>query len=753
MPIQPPSLADRSFDDLVEEVLQRIPAHTPEWTNPRLGDPGRTLVELFAWLTDTLLYRANLIPERQRLAFMALLGMPLRPAASARGLVSLKLPRDDVTGAVYLRASASIKDPVAFETLSELTVLPISAEAYCKRKVPEAKRSKDIDRLIDGLRSVYNIRGGDQVSPYITTPVFAGEAQEKQGFHLVAHTVDASLWLALLAPKAPQQPDQPALNTAIRSTLGKSATGGQQLISIGIAPLIAVPALFEEVGPRARIPHAWEMSFVNDDGLPDYITLQIVNDTSAGLTRNGVVRLALPEERFIQAPSNDVATNLEAGVGDAPPRLDAPDKAARLISWLRLRPLAGEEPLAQLNLSWVGINAVEIDQRTTFGPRVLGISTGGADQVIQLPVRSVEPETLQIEVEESGRGYQPWRRVEDLLAIDRDPTKAREARVYVLDSEAGTLRFGDGVRGRIPEAGMRVRVRRMRAGGGRAGNLPPGALTELTGSDQANARVALKVGQALATEGGEDAEDLSAAEKRIPSLLRHRSRAVTSGDYRTLALETPGVDIGRVELMPRFKPQQRRFDVPGVVSVVVLPNAPTGSLPNPRPDRPMIEAVHAYLDARRPLATELYVIGCEYIALSLSIAISLRDGFGQDTVLNDVRTALRRFLWPLAPGGIDAQGWPLGRSVRDRELEVEVARVPGVASVGGINLFESGVSGWRLLPRPNDCAPQELALKPWQLPELHEIVVVVGSSAPSEIRRRATAGSGGIAIPLVPELC
>jgi hypothetical protein len=137
----------------------------------------------------------------------------------------------------------------------------------------------------------------------------------------------------------------------------------------------------------------------------------------------------------------------------------------------------------------------------------------------------------------------------------------------------------------------------------------------------------------------------------------------------------------------------------------------------------------------------------------LSIAISLRDGFGQDTVLNDVRTALRRFLWPLAPGGIDAQGWPLGRSVRDRELEVEVARVPGVASVGGINLFESGVSGWRLLPRPNDCAPQELALKPWQLPELHEIVVVVGSSAPNEIRRRATAGSGGIAIPLVPELC
>ena len=80
MPILPPGLDDRRFDDLVEDLIARIPAHTPEWTNPRLGDPGRTLIELFAWLGDTLLYRANLIPERQRLAFLSLLGIGLEPA-------------------------------------------------------------------------------------------------------------------------------------------------------------------------------------------------------------------------------------------------------------------------------------------------------------------------------------------------------------------------------------------------------------------------------------------------------------------------------------------------------------------------------------------------------------------------------------------------------------------------------------------------------------------------------------------------
>ena len=109
MPIVPPSLDDRSYDDLVAELIARIPAHTPEWTNPVPGDPGRTLLELFAWLADTLLYRANLIPERQRLAFLRLLGVPLRPAMPARGLIGVSIDDDTLTDAVQLRAGATAK--------------------------------------------------------------------------------------------------------------------------------------------------------------------------------------------------------------------------------------------------------------------------------------------------------------------------------------------------------------------------------------------------------------------------------------------------------------------------------------------------------------------------------------------------------------------------------------------------------------------------------------------------------------------
>src|SRR5512145_3026555 len=114
MPILPPALDDRSFTDLVDELLARIPAHTPDWRDPRPGDPGVTILELFAWLADTLLYRANLVPERQHIAFLRLLGIPLRAAVAARGLVAVSIDERSFSGSVTLAARNTIKGPVTF---------------------------------------------------------------------------------------------------------------------------------------------------------------------------------------------------------------------------------------------------------------------------------------------------------------------------------------------------------------------------------------------------------------------------------------------------------------------------------------------------------------------------------------------------------------------------------------------------------------------------------------------------------------
>jgi len=741
MPISPPKLDDRNFEDLVAELLARIPAHTPEWV-PQPGDPGRTLLELFAWLGETILYRANLIPERQRLAFLKLLGQQMQPARAARGLVSVNLNEAGATDVVKLAAEAIVSGPVDFETRSELAVLPVSAECYYKRPLSdhEQQQSEVLD-VLDGLKEFHGIDG--VLAGYVTTPAFDKGLAISAGIDLISDTSDKSLWIALLAAG-------PGQVTAIKETLAGTASGRPELLSLGFAPAIEVPDSFEDRRRPGRIPHVVEISTGElFEDRPVYTQLSRIADSTEDLTRRGVERYVLPgDPGDFGVLEGDVRVDANAGVGDRPPRLDDPDKLARIVAWLRLRPA---RPVTSMPISWAGVNAVEIEHLRTIRGRVIGQSNGAADQVMQLPARSVEAATLELQVEESGRGYVDWQRVDDVAVEGRDDT------VYMLDREAGTVTFGNGVYGRTPEIGRRVRVRSMRAGGGRRGNLPASSLGKISARDLNGNPVERKLAitQGLATEGGEDAEDLVTAERRIPARIRHRNRCVTEVDYRSLVMETPAVNPGRVEVLPRFMPHQRRENVPGVVSVMVLPDKALTEAPNPRPDQPFIEKVYTWLDHRRPLATELYVIGCEYVAVGLSVGITVSNGSAYDQVVNDVREALKRYLWSLAPHGPNARGWPLGKNVVDRELEVAVARVDGVSTVGGLNLFRRDNGSWKKIEPAQKGEIAVLPLAIWQLPELLTVVISTDGEAGNDLRGAplGEAGDGAVAVPIVPEVC
>lgn len=58
-----PNLDDRSFADLINEAKSLIPIYNKEWTNHNPSDPGITLLELFAWLCEMVIYRINQIPD------------------------------------------------------------------------------------------------------------------------------------------------------------------------------------------------------------------------------------------------------------------------------------------------------------------------------------------------------------------------------------------------------------------------------------------------------------------------------------------------------------------------------------------------------------------------------------------------------------------------------------------------------------------------------------------------------------------
>ena len=102
MPLPVPNLDDRTFQDLVSEARSRIPHHCPEWTDHNLSDPGITLIELFSWMTEVLLYRVNKVPDKNYVTFLDLIGIKLAPATPAIVDMTFRLSAPQPTPVVII---------------------------------------------------------------------------------------------------------------------------------------------------------------------------------------------------------------------------------------------------------------------------------------------------------------------------------------------------------------------------------------------------------------------------------------------------------------------------------------------------------------------------------------------------------------------------------------------------------------------------------------------------------------------------
>lgn len=123
------NLDDRTFDDIVEEAIRLIPRYCPEWTNHNPADPGITLIELFAWMTEMTLYRLNQVPEKTYLSLLELMGLSLIPPQAARAVVrffTVEGTRKSVPvkAGAQIAAVAGSEDTFMFETEQDITVSP-----------------------------------------------------------------------------------------------------------------------------------------------------------------------------------------------------------------------------------------------------------------------------------------------------------------------------------------------------------------------------------------------------------------------------------------------------------------------------------------------------------------------------------------------------------------------------------------------------------------------------------------------------
>ncbi len=766
MPIAPSPIDNRKYDDLVAESLARIPVHTPEWTNFNRSDPGVTLVEVFAFLTESLLYRANQIPERNRRKFLQLLRIPLHSATAAQGLVTITnaAPSTDPR-AVVLNDGLEVRaGQVPFRTERAVDVLPVEGRLYVKSKITDA--SADVKKYYQQLYASYRGTPAElepqlyQSSPFPT--------REGVAFSL-SDTVDRAVWLALLVRDSDARsgltPDK--LRTVIAN----------RTLTLGVVPSLAestatLPSgrAFASTGSvtlRVDAPNVPQSGGLPDDiaqRVADYRPLAARPDGDL-LAVPGVLDVTLPDASGLRLWNN--IDPLEAGVNGLPPAIEDPAVDARVITWLRVT-LSSE---ATASFLWMGINAVPVTQRARVTSESLPDGSGEPDQVLRLAAAPVLPESVELTITPVGGEAQQWTETDDLLAAGAEvpvpdarlapgaiqPRSKQDSKVFTLDAESGDLRFGDGTHGARPPEGATIRATYDYAVGAQ-GNVGPATI-----SSSPSLPEGFKVNNPIATWGGAEAESVSDGEKQVARYLQHRDRLVTATDFVTLTLRTPGVEIARVEVLPNFKPDAGGGEMPGAVTLMLVPLDDPAQPDAPLPRQPFLDAVCRYLDPRRLVTTEVILRGPAYTGIWISVGIKVGAGFVDSAVTDAVKAELVDFLAPsagivqslpdvplqlFAAGSAPDNGWKLGKSVIALELAAVAARVKGVEFVQE-NLILADEGG-TILPR--------IDMTGLQLPRVLGIRVVNGAPASLDELRGTNTGTTTVTpaflqIPAIPEEC
>ena len=718
-----PQVQPQPYAQIISEALVRIPVHNPEYTNYQNNtDPGVTILQLFAFMVDNLSYLANQIPDQNRQKFLNLLGIAMQAPQAATGMVTFDNTRGPLQTVTLPAQLPVFAGTTGFVTSDGLNVLPVEAMVFIRSALSAADQAS--------ATQTYTQLYAAQATPTTQLQFYQTEPFDPpvSAPNLPVATlsdgsiVDRAFWIAILTRDVDAGANQAVLNAIGGSTITLGIvpvnTSSEEVLLPTTPSIPTISPLIYEVSTGQTVANA-----------PVY---QLLNSIPNGnpLSAPTLVQLTLP-------PAAQMGVwqlgPLDEGVGDYPPSLqDQTDIASRLVVWIRVRlpnPSDEQGPSAAVaSFNWLGINASMVTQQIQVPTEIVGTGTGEPDQSFTLINTPVLTATVQLTVD----GVL-WAQTDDLLAAKSEIADATGSQVYTVDSASGTITFGTGLQGARPAASSTI-IAGYYYGGGVAGNV---GIVAINSSPQLPS--GFQVSNPLPTTGGTAGESVADAERRIPQYLKNAGRAVSAEDFEEIVSTTPGIQLGRVEILPLYQPDTG-VSAPGVVTVLVVPDDPA-TPQGPVPDGAFLQSVCDYLEPRRLLTTEVHVVGPDYQDLSVSVGFDMIPGKDVATVTQAINAAISNYLSPTI-GGPSSTGWPLGKPVIDGELLAQAARVDGISDIESVLMWDGSNNPITTLSITNI-----------QLPRLDKVGANIGAASDLTQTAVSTSTLTLVPVPVIPASC
>ena len=622
-------LDDRRFQDLVSEARTRIARACPEWTEHNVSDPGITLIELFAWMTEMTIYRLNRVPDKLHVALLDLLGIRLDGPSAATTSLRFKLADKPTESILIEGGNTEVGTPrtahdesVIFQVDEDFTIPAMAPAAYVLQRHGQVK---DVG-LADGEARP---QGSDQLAfgspPQVGDALYLG-FEEPLDRLIVQIEVDASQ-----ARGAGVNPEDPPLRWEVSQPDGEWAPGdgargphGRLQLRLRHGRARAPAALGRR--PARRAPPALA-------ALPD--------------RRDEPVRA---HRRDLLARARDL---LDLRGADGRP-------AARHARGARSSARSSASPTARpARSSRCATSRCSSCRRARRSrSRTRSPATGRAGRAAR--TSSARPSSTATSCSTSSRA--------------RSSSARRSARPTAAGRSTAPSR---------PRARSCASRATATAAGARATSRP--ATLSVLKSTIAGIDT---VTNPDAATGGVDAEIITHARQRASMEIRSRYRAVTAEDFEFMAGEAsprvaravciPPRDGGAVplHLVPRIYPADRRLDFAELM-----------------PEEGLLTEVAEYLDERRLIGTTVELKPCRYRGLSVVVNLQARPLADTARVEEDVAHALYTYLNPLVGGNPTGPGagWPFGRALNQGELYGVVHAVDGVEFVRILRLYETNL--------------------------------------------------------------